>query len=69
MEKLTRNQRMIVEFEAGHSVDELSASYEISRPQVYVVLQQERNKRLVSPLSYYRKFRDRQRNASLAIAT
>jgi Mor family transcriptional regulator len=63
---LTRNQKMMAEFEAGQSIDRLMATYGLSRAHVHIVLQEERNKRLVSPLSFYRKLRDERRNTPVS---
>lgn len=68
MEKLSRNQKMLTEFEAGETVADLAARYKITRSRVCVVLQDERNKRLVSPLSFYRKLRDAERNRAVSIS-
>ena len=58
--KLTRNQGLIAEFEAGKPMDQLMAKYDLSENRVRAILADERNRRIASALPFYREFRLRQ---------
>jgi hypothetical protein len=58
--KLTRNQGLIAEFEAGQTIDQLMAKYDLSNNRVRAILADERNRRIASALPFYREFRYRQ---------
>jgi Mor family transcriptional regulator len=58
--KLTRNQGLIAEFEAGRTIDQLTAKYDLSENRVRAILADERNRRIASALPFYREFRYRQ---------
>ena len=58
--KLTRNQGLIAEFEAGQTIDQLMAKYDLSNNRVRAILTDERNRRIASALPFYREFRYRQ---------
>ena len=64
--KLTRNQRLILEFERGYTVEELMGFYGLSHDRIHAILWDEKNRRLVSPLSFYRNLRANQQEASTA---
>lgn len=66
MSNPTRNQRLIIEFERGYTVEELLGFYGLSHDRIHAILWDEKNKRLVSPLSFYRNSRANQQEASAA---
>ena len=55
--KIDRNRRMLAEFEAGQSLEQLSADHALTRPRIRAVLTDEKNRRSVSPDPFYRSLR------------
>ena len=68
VKELTRNQKIILDFEHGYAIEKLMRIYGLRRDRIQGILREERNKRLVSPLSFYRALRDDLRE-SVAISS
>jgi len=55
--KIDRNRRMMADFEAGHSLEQLGADHALTALRVLAVLTDERHRRNVSPDPFYRSLR------------
>jgi hypothetical protein len=57
--KAERDRQILTAFEAGHSIEELSALHGLTCERVTKIVTAERNKRTVRPETYYRSIRNR----------
>jgi DNA-directed RNA polymerase sigma subunit (sigma70/sigma32) len=55
--KLDRNRRMLADFEAGHSLEQVGGAHGLTRARVRAILTDEKNRRSLSPASFYRSLR------------
>jgi Mor family transcriptional regulator len=55
--KTDRNRRMMADFEAGHSLEQLCADHALTALRVLAVLTDEKHRRRVSPDPFYRSLR------------
>ncbi|MCU1386492.1 MAG: hypothetical protein JWL71_5189 [Acidobacteria bacterium] len=55
--KTDRNRRMLADFEAGHSLEQLGADHALTCLRVRAVLTDEKNRRSVIPDPFYRSLR------------
>ena len=55
--KTDRNRRIMADFEAGHSLEQLSTDHALTPLRVLAVLTDEKHRRRVSPDPFYRSLR------------
>ncbi len=55
--KTDRNRRIMADFEAGHSLEQLSADHGLTPLRVQAVLTDEKHRRRISPDPFYRSLR------------